>query len=61
MPFLKGQSGNPAGRGVGEKLFRNALLASLKKADGDAEKIQRVADNTSQDRSHTRAEEGGPG
>jgi hypothetical protein len=44
MPFVKGQSGNPAGRGVGEKPFRNALLASLKKADGDAEKIQLVAD-----------------
>jgi hypothetical protein len=44
MPFVKGQSGNPAGRGLGDKPFRNALLAALKKVDGDAEKIQRVAD-----------------
>jgi hypothetical protein len=44
MPFVKGQSGNPAGRGVGEKPFRNALLAALKRADGNVEKIQRVTD-----------------
>jgi hypothetical protein len=44
MPFVKGHSGNPAGRGVGDKLFRNALLAALKRADGDVEKIQLVAE-----------------
>jgi hypothetical protein len=43
MTFVPGQSGNPGGK-HGEKLFRNALLAALKKVDGDAEKIQRVAD-----------------
>jgi hypothetical protein len=38
-----GQSGNPGGK-HGGKLFRNALLAALKKVDGDAERIQIVAD-----------------
>ena len=43
MTFVPGQSGNPGGK-HGEKLFRNALLAALKRVDGDAERIQRVAD-----------------
>jgi hypothetical protein len=44
MPFVKGQSGNPAGRGVGEKLFRDALMFALKEADGDRPRLRRIAD-----------------
>lgn len=43
MPFAPGQSGNPGGQRR-NKLFRDALLASLKKADGDVERIQKVAE-----------------
>ena len=44
MPFRPGQSGNPAGRGVGEKLFRDALMLALKEADGDRLRLRIVAD-----------------
>ena len=43
MTFRKGHSGNPGGRGS-DKLFRQALLLSLKEADGDFQKIRRVTD-----------------
>ena len=44
MPFQPGQSGNPTGRGVGEKLFRDALMLALKEADGDRLRLRRIAD-----------------
>jgi hypothetical protein len=44
MPFRPGQSGNPAGRGVGEKLFRDTLMLALKEADGDRLRLRIVAD-----------------
>ena len=43
MPFAPGQSGNPGGV-LERKLFRNAVVASLKKVEGNVERIQRVAD-----------------
>ena len=44
MPFQPGRSGNPAGRGVGEKLFRDALMLALKETDGDRLRLRRIAD-----------------
>lgn len=43
MAFQPGQSGNPGGRPKSAKLFRDALLAELKRADNNVERIQRVA------------------
>src|SRR6187402_1897710 len=43
MAFSKGQSGNPGGRPKRAKLFENELLAALKEADEDGEKLQKVA------------------
>jgi hypothetical protein len=41
--FVKGQSGNPNGRNKNDKIFRDALLVALKRTDGDATKIARLA------------------
>jgi len=45
MKFEPGESGNPAGAPKRAKLFRDALLVAIKKADVQGvEAIQRVAD-----------------
>lgn len=44
MAFQPGQSGNPGGRPKAAKLFRDALLVELKRADNNVERIQRVAE-----------------
>jgi len=44
MPFAPGESGNPGGRPKAAKLFRDALLVAIKKADLEGvEAIQRIA------------------
>lgn len=45
MPFKPGQSGNPNGRPKSAKIFRDALLVALKRADEEGvEAVQRLAD-----------------
>lgn len=43
MAFQPGQSGNPGGRPKAAKLFRDALMTELKRADNNVERIQKVA------------------
>ncbi len=43
MTFQVGQSGNPGGRPKQAKLFRDALLRQLEKADEDGKKLDGVA------------------
>jgi len=44
MPFEEGKSGNPNGRPKSAKIFKDALLLAIKRADGDKEKIHKIAD-----------------
>jgi hypothetical protein len=43
MPFVPGRSGNPGGERA-QRIFRDALTASLKRCEGNVERIQLVAD-----------------